>query len=32
VHTGLHIRHPVPPPIFCKQIPCFLEVTGGVAL
>ena len=32
VHTGLHLRCPVPPPIFCKQNPCFHEVTGRVAL
>jgi hypothetical protein len=25
------IVHRIPPPIFCKQIPCFLEFTGRVA-
>jgi hypothetical protein len=37
---GFDLSHPhgkagtsgTPPPIFCKQIPCFLEFTGGVAL
>jgi hypothetical protein len=25
------MMHPTPSPIFCKQIPCFLEFTGRVA-
>jgi hypothetical protein len=30
--TAKLIHRTPPPPLFCKQIPCFLELTGWVAL
>jgi hypothetical protein len=30
--TAKLVHQAPPPPLFCKQIPCFLEFTGRVAL